>query len=390
MSLKPNAIEEKSDQLLAEYAMRHSSSGGRLHAEAAQPYRTCYQRDRDRVIHSKAFRRLGYKTQVFVNSAGDNYRTRLTHSLEVGQVARSVAAVLALNVDYAETLALAHDLGHTPFGHAGQETLHGLMLHHGGFEHNRQSVRIVTALESRYLDFNGLNLSRSTIKGIMKHGEVYECDRALNDLCAERKRENPSLEAAIVDLCDRIAYNHHDLEDGLDSAFLSFDHLSEIEIWKDAAKEVEKRSGQSFRAARVPVQIRTIIRYMMNRCITDLIDTTDAKIQKSGIRTLDDALRCDLSLYPVTVSSEMNEILSLMQQFLRKNLYRHPEVMRMSRRGSQMIEFLFREYVENPEMMPFHVQNRITEHGLHRVVADYLSGMTDRYALEQYRYLTGS
>jgi len=389
MEYSADIIETREDATLAPYAIRHRDSGGRFHKENPQPYRTCFQRDRDRIIHSKAFRRLGYKTQVFINSEGDNYRTRLTHSLEVGQIARSVASVLRLNVDFAETLALAHDLGHTPFGHAGQDTLHTLMNHHGGFEHNRQSLRIVSDLERRYTDYNGLNLSKATLKGIMKHKKTYDCDLLLRELCEERAQENPCLEAEIVDLCDKIAYNHHDLEDGLDAGFITYDDLESIPFWKESLNHILKDYGQSFMKHRKEVRIRTVIRSMMNACITDLIETTEKNLKNLNPGSLSDILEMDSSVYPVSFSKEMQIILKDTQDFLRNRLYSHPNVMQMSRRGTRMIEFLFDEYIHNPEIMPEHVQSRIPETGLHRVVADYLSGMTDRYALKQYTYLSG-
>ncbi|MDH5656142.1 MAG: deoxyguanosinetriphosphate triphosphohydrolase [Spirochaetia bacterium] len=383
------AIEDREDSGLAPYAIRHRDSGGRIFPEADQPYRTCFQRDRDRIIHSKAFRRLGYKTQVFINSEGDNYRTRLTHSLEVGQIARSVSSVLRLNVDFAETLALAHDLGHTPFGHAGQDSLHSLMNHHGGFEHNRQSLRIVSVLESRYPDYNGLNLSRATLKGMMKHKQTYECDLLLKDLCNKRREENPCLEAEIVDQCDKIAYNHHDLEDGLDSGFLAYDELDQLPFWKHSRLQVLDEKGEIFKNLRREVQIRTVIRKMMDACITDLIETTQKNLNEINPASLNDILSLERSSYPVAFSREMQEILKETQNFLRTRLYNHPRVMQMSRRGIRMIEFLFDEYIHNPEIMPVHVQKRINDFGLHRVVSDYISGMTDRYAMKQYEYLSG-
>jgi dGTPase len=307
----------------------------------------------------------------------------------VGQIARSVAGALNLNVDFAETLALAHDLGHTPFGHSGQETLHELMLHHGGFEHNRQSLRIVSELEVRYPSFNGLNLTRSTLKGVMKRGEIYDCDTDLKKVCEERSRENPSLEAALVDLCDRIAYNHHDLEDGLDSGFLDMEMLTGLSVWNEAYRRVKDDYGGKFEETRLPVRIRTVIRAMMNGCITDLIQATKDNIKSVGIETLDDLLSLDPARFPARFSEDMNDILIQMQHFLKIRLYRHPLVMRMSRRGSRIIGFLFHEYIENPEILPSHVQQRVARHGIHRVVSDYISGMTDRYALEQYTYLSG-
>lgn len=382
--------EKYEDTILAPFAMHHSRSGGRLHDEEGDDYRTCYQRDRDRIIHSKAFRRLGYKTQVFINFAGDNYRTRLTHSIEVGQISRSVAAALGLNRDFAETIALAHDLGHTPFGHAGENALHSMMEHHGGFEHNCQSLRIVTELETRYLDFRGLNLSRTILKGMMKHGCARACMiPGLEELCDERSKERPSLEAAIVDACDRIAYLHHDLEDGLDSGYLKFDDLMSLDIWKDNYIRNERVIGEKFISTRIPHRIRFVIRQLINESVRDLIETTHSNLQRLSLDSLKDVTALSGSEFPVQLSEEMKFRLGKMQEFLFERLYRNPGVMKMSRRGTRIIETLFEEYIKNPEIMPSHVQERIEIYGLHRTVSDYISGMTDRYALKEYSYITG-
>ncbi|MCR9144154.1 MAG: deoxyguanosinetriphosphate triphosphohydrolase [bacterium] len=383
--------EKSADQLLAPYAMLHRNYGGRLNGDEPHSYRTVFQRDRDRVIHCKGFRRLGYKTQVFVNHEGDNYRTRLTHSLEVAQISRSICGALRLNQDFAETLALAHDLGHTPFGHAGQDALNRLMRDHGGFEHNCQSLRLVTKLESRYLDYRGLNLTRASLKGMLKHASVYECDDLLAEICAERGRENMILEAALVDHCDRLAYIHHDLEDGLDSGILQRDDLSELSIWRDAYQAVEKKSGQAFRHARGPLKVRAVIRYLMDRSISDLYETTRANLQALQPKNQSELLEKGpgAAEYPVRYSAEMREILGVCQKFLFRRLYRYPRVERMSRRGARIIELLFYEYVERPGMMPEHFQREIDSVGVYRVVSDYIAGMTDRFAAKEYRSLTG-
>lgn len=383
-------LEKKEDESLAPCAMKNVFHGGRFHPEDPPPYRTAFQRDRDRIIHSKAFRRLGYKTQVFVNTEGDNYRTRLTHSIEVGQLSRSVAAALRLNRDYAETIALAHDLGHTPFGHAGQQILHSLLREKGGFEHNCQSLRIVTALEMRYPLFRGLNLTRATLKGMMKHSRIYECDRELEDLVRERKSENPSLEAALVDHCDRIAYIHHDLEDGMDSNILQSEELFELDPWRDTYRRLEQKHGRDFSGQRISVRIRSVVRSLINLCILDLIATTEANIATLGATGLADILVAGGQEHPVRFSAEMAEILAVLQKHLVFRLYRHPRVMQMSRRGKRIIERLFLDYSEQPEMLPDHFRQRIEQEGQARVVADYVSGMTDRFALREYRFLTGA
>lgn len=380
-------LERMREAELAPYAT--TDAGGRLHDEADQIFRTPFQRDRDRIIHSKAFRRLGYKTQVFVNSEGDNYRTRLTHSLEVSQIARSVAATLRLNGDLAETLALAHDLGHTPFGHAGQDRLHALMQDAGGFEHNRQSMRIVSVLEERYPFWEGLNLTRATLKGMMKHGEVYSCDTHLLDLCKERLSGFPAMEMLLVDCCDRIAYVHHDLEDGLDSGYLEFEDLKAHPYWSEAMRSCNDQYGEGFRALRRPLQIRTIIRHLLNVCITDLIVTSTQSLQKLQLLSVEAVRSLNPEQNPIGNSPAMASSIRSIYEYLHKKLYRHPDVIRMSRRGERMIELLFREFTSRPDMMPRHVQRRIDRDGLERVVSDYISGMTDRYAEKQFLYLTG-
>lgn len=372
---------------LAPYAT--TDPEGRLHDEVDHVFRTPFQRDRDRIIHSKAFRRLGYKTQVFVNSEGDNYRTRLTHSLEVSQIARSVAATLRLNGDLAETLALAHDLGHTPFGHAGQDCLHALMDQAGGFEHNCQSLRIVTVLEERYPFWEGLNLTRATLKGMMKHGEVYSCDRHLYDLRQDRLSGFPALEMLLVDCCDRIAYVHHDLEDGLDSGYLEFEDLKALALWNEAMRFCSDQYGEGFRLLRRPLQIRTIIRHLLNECITDLIITSAKRLDSLQLTSLQAVRSLKPEQSPIGNSDSMAESIQTMYDYLHHRLYRHPDVVRMSRRGARMIELLFREFTSRPDMMPRHIQRRIDVDGLERVVSDYISGMTDRYAEKQYLYLTG-
>lgn len=382
-------LEASADQLLAPYAMRHAESGGRLHPEAAHSYRTCFQRDRDRVIHSKAFRRLGYKTQVFVNSAGDNYRTRLTHSLEVAQIARSVCIGLGLNPDFAEALALAHDLGHTPFGHSGQDVLNQLMKEHGGFEHNCQSLRQVSVLESRYLDFEGLNLSVATLKGMMKRPQIYECDRDLAPLCSARAQEQPALEAALTDHCDRIAYIHHDLEDGLDAGLLDLEGMEELEAWRTAREAVAASGGERYQRARAPLRIRSILRYMMNQAINDLMEETRSRLSELGLHDARELRALPSADYPVRYSTAMRSLLAELQRFLFARLYRSPRVMQMSRRGERIVEFLFGEFCSRPQLMPEHYQQRIASAGLQRSVADYIAGMTDRYAEQMFQNLSG-
>lgn len=381
---------EKLDGELAPYAMLNRNSGDRIHPESKSSHRSPFQRDRDRLVHSKAFRRLGYKTQVFVNSEGDNYRTRLTHSLEVSQISRSIAGALGLNQEYTEALALAHDLGHTPFGHAGQEALNLLMKDYGGFEHNCQSLRIIMLLENRYIDHPGLNLTRSTLKGIMKHGCTPLCPVKDDRLCQERNEQGPSLEAALVDQCDRLAYLHHDLEDGMDSGYLHYEDLQELDIWKKYYRQSEDRYGSRFTRARIPLQIRTVVRDMMNDHIEDLIQNIKTNIEKHRPETLQNIYELrEKGIRIILFSESISRDLKELESYLTGRLYRNPGVIKMSRRGARIIETLFHEYLQTPEMMPAHVQERKEEEGLERTVCDYIAGMTDRYALKEYSYITG-
>jgi dGTPase len=381
------SIEDYEDQFLAPYALKNKENEGRIYSEEEDPYRTNFQRDRDRIIHSKAFRRLGYKTQVFVNTEGDNYRTRLTHSLEVSQLSRSIASVLRLNKDFSETIALAHDLGHTPFGHAGQDILHKLMQHHGGFEHNKQSLRIVTLLEERYPYWKGLNLTKATLKSLMKYGEIYEDDLHLYELSKQKKEEFPPLECVLVDQCDRIAYIHHDIEDGIDSGYIELDQVLELEYWKNLYKKAEQEWKDHFSKARTPHKIRMLIRISLNLFIKDFIENSKKNLEQLELSSIQDVYKLNKETNPLKNSMEFQEITFVVYEFLKQNLYQHPEVLAMSRRGERIIQFLFEEYRTYPEMMPKHIQERIKDYGLHRTVADYISGMTDRYAYKKYKQL---
>jgi dGTPase len=359
-----------------------------MHPEENQGTRTGFQRDRDRIIHSKAFRRLGYKTQVFVNSEGDMFRTRLTHSMEVAQLSRSVCSFLGLNTDYAEALALAHDMGHSPFGHAGQDVLNRLMQKAGGFEHNCQTLRIVTDLESRYIEWNGLNLTRLTILGMMKHARVYECDGHLNELCDMRRGIHPPLEAVIVDVCDRLAYLHHDFEDGLDAGFLVPEEVMELLPFAAAADSLAKKHGERFTKARFPLRARTIVRQLIHECVSDLLATTEEAIRAAAPADLEDIFALG-SKSVVGYSREIKDRLAGMHRFLTARLYKHPQVLRMSRRGENIISQLFSEYSAHPHMMPAHHAMRVDSEGVERVVSDYVSGMTDRFAEQDAAYLQG-
>jgi len=362
------------DRALAPYAMRASQSRGREHPEEESAYRTPFQKDRDRVIHTTAFRRLEYKTQVFVNYEGDYYRTRLTHTLEVAQVARSLARALGLNEDLAETVALAHDLGHPPFGHAGERVLADLMADHGGFDHNAQSLRIVTHLEKRYPGFRGLNLTFEVREGIAKHETAYD----VPDVGFGEGR--PTLEAQIVNLADEIAYNAHDLDDGLRSGLLVPAQLSEVPLLAEVADEAGiplLRLGEFDR--------RVLIRELLGKMITDVIEATEANLKRHGIDSLEAVRRFPAPL--ATYSASMADKVKQLRRFLFENLYRHYRIVRQVGKARHVLERLFAAYVGMPEMLPPTVQRAAEEEGLYRAVCDYVAGMTDRFALEEYARL---
>lgn len=369
-------LEAHEAQSLAPYAAKSGESRGREHPENESLHRTIFQKDRDRVIHTSAFRRLEYKTQVFVNHEGDYYRTRLTHTLEVSQVARSIARALGLNEDLAETVALAHDLGHPPFGHAGEQFLHDLMEAHGGFDHNRQSLRIVTYLEKRYPGFRGLNLAWETREGIVKHETVYDAP-SNQDFDPESR---PSLEAQIVNLSDEIAYNTHDLDDGLRSGLLNPGQLTEVPLVADLAKELgfDLEELDEF-------QRRILIRELLGQMVNDAVQATHVGLEAFQIKTLDDVRNYPTPL--ATYSERMKIYLSELRKFLYANLYRHHYVVRQVVKAKHVLESLFSAYTEMPDMLPPGVRQAAEDEGLYRAVCDYMAGMTDRYALEEYTKL---
>ncbi len=362
------------DETLAPYAMRASQTRGREHPEEESAYRTPYQKDRDRVIHTTAFRRLEYKTQVFVNYEGDYYRTRLTHTLEVAQVARSLARALGLNEDLAETVALAHDLGHPPFGHAGERVLAELMADHGGFDHNAQSLRIVTHLEKRYPGFRGLNLTYEVREGIAKHETAYDVpDSAFGE-------GRPTLEAQIVNLADEIAYNAHDLDDGLRSGLLGPADLLEVPLLREVAAEagIELPSLEEFSR-------RVLIRELLGALITDVIHATHARLEQNRIQSVEDVRRFPAPL--AAYSEEMAGKVAELRNFLYRNLYRHWRILRQVGKARHVLERLFTAYIRMPEMLPPTVQEAAEAEGLYRAVCDYVAGMTDRFALDEYARL---
>lgn len=365
---------------LAPYAVSESASPGRAYKEPPPKARGEFQRDRDRIIHSTAFRRLEYKTQVFVNHEGDLFRTRLTHSIEVAQIARSIARALRLNDDLTEAIALAHDLGHTPFGHAGQDALNECMVEHGGFEHNLQSLRIVDKLEERYGAFDGLNLMFETRAGILKHcspakaKELGELGRRFID---DRR---PSLEAQICNLADEIAYNNHDVDDGLRSGLITLDQLNGISLFSRhagaACREFPHLGGRRL--------IHETVRRMIDAQVTDLLSETERRLASGGIGKVADV---ESSPPLVGFSEEMAAENKILKMFLREHLYRHYQVVRMTSKARRIIRDLFAAFLTDPRLLPPQYQSRGHQEGMPRVIADYIAGMTDRYAVKEHRRL---
>ena len=364
---------------LAPYAVSAANSRGRRYAEDRPSMRGEFQRDRDRIIHSTAFRRLEYKTQVFVNHEGDLFRTRLTHSLEVAQIARGIARALRLNEDLVEAVSLAHDLGHTPFGHAGQDALNDCMRDYGGFEHNLQSLRIVDFLEERYAAFNGLNLCFETREGIVKHCSLDNA-RQLGEL-GERflNRTQPSLEAQICNLADEIAYNNHDVDDGLRSGLITLEQLESVGLFARHAADV-KAIYPNLAGRRL---IHETIRRMINVLVCDLIETTAANIARQPVRDLAEARQ---SSPLVAFSDELREAQREMKRFLRTQLYQHYQVLRMTSKAKRIIGDLFGAFISDPRLLPPQYQSP-ADGDQPRAVADYIAGMTDRYAMKEHRRL---
>ncbi len=362
---------------LASYAAQSTTSRGRLHAEPPAAPRSEYQRDRDRIIHSTAFRRLEYKTQVFVNHEGDLFRTRLTHSLEVAQIGRTIARLLHVNEDLVEAVALAHDLGHTPFGHAGQDALNACMREHGGFEHNLQSLRVVDLLEERYAEFDGLNLSFEAREGILKHCSLTHAEK----LGAVGRRfidkQQPSLEAQIANLADEIAYNNHDVDDGLRSGLITLEQLSEVQIFARHLEEVRARYP-ALAGRRV---VTETVRRIINTLVIDLVDTTRANIERAGVTSIDEVRAAPpLAAFSPALLDEHREL----KRFLLRHLYRHYKVARMSAKASRIISDLYTAFTGDARLLPPEHQERESLEGA-RAVADYIAGMTDRYAMREHR-----
>ncbi len=365
-------LEILEEEQLASYATKSSASRGRASVEGEHAYRTAFQRDRDRILHTTAFRRLGHKTQVFVTYEGDYYRTRLTHSLETAQIARTIARALQVNEDLTEAIALAHDLGHPPFGHAGESRLNSLMEAQGGFDHNAQSVRIVTLLERRYPEFLGLNLTWEVLEGMIKHETEY--DRS--DATGFDPELGTSLEAQIVNVADEIAYNTHDLDDGLRSRMLPPDGVEQLKLWQEALEVVGERYSEMVR--------HRAIRRLIDWEVTDVVNATGrvladrAPSSPEEVRKLEGLVR---------FSPEMEQRNRELKDHLYRNLYRHHRVVRMQSKAERFVQELFEAYLAEPDQLPPDQRNRIEEEGLARAACDYIAGMTDRFALQEYEKL---
>jgi dGTPase len=373
--------------MLAPYAAQDATSRGRRYPEASPANRSEYQRDRDRIIHSAAFRRLEYKTQVFINHEGDLFRTRLTHSIEVAQIARSIARALGLNEDLTEAIALAHDLGHTPFGHSGQDALNECLRDYGGFEHNLQSLRVVDVLEERYAEFPGLNLTFETREGILKHCSLKNA-RELGELGKRfLEKTQPGLEAQLVNIADEIAYNNHDVDDGLRSGLLALEQLKPIALFAGQYDEVLQRYPD------IPPRraIYETIRRMINQVVTDLIENSRRRIAQSGIQDIEDVRRHPEPL--IAYTPEAAEKSRELKRFLRQNLYAHERVTRMMGEAVQIVRQLFEAFMKDATLLPPQYQEKLRQPNgagaQARIVADYIAGMTDRYAMREHARLLG-
>jgi dGTPase len=371
-------MEADERAVLAPFAQKSGDSRGRKSSEPSHAFRTEFQRDRARIIHSRAFRRLEYKTQVFLNGTGDHLRTRLTHSIEVASISRTIARALSLNEDLAEAIALAHDLGHSPFGHSGEEMLAECMRDHGGFEHNRQSLRVVDVLEAAYPQFPGLNLTFEVREGLQKHHAFYEAPSA-----AEEKYRCPSLEAQIANLADEITYYSHDLDDAIDFAILNESQLETIAVWQGSHRAVITRYPE----AREPELHKLIIRDIIDVQVRDVITTSAKSIADLGVQSADDVRRQPISL--IRYSDALLEANRALRKFLYKNVYYHPRVAEVNERACEMLRRVFEAYIFDSTQLGDAATKRIEAEGLHRTVCDYIAGMTDRYLMEEHARLGG-
>ncbi len=376
MYFNRQSLEEIEDRSLAPYGMRSQDSKGRAYLDNEPEYRTAFQRDRDRILHTTAFRRLEYKTQVFINYEGDYFRTRLTHTLEVAQIGRTIARALGGNEDLIEAICLAHDLGHSAFGHSGEVALSRLMKDYGGFDHNKQSLRIVTDLEQRYPEFPGLNLTWEVREGIVKHETEYDVSDA--------RDYNPdlrgNLETQIANVADELAYTAHDLDDGLRSGMISPQMLNGIALWEILAETFNWRGPQLDEIER-----HRMIRHLIGLEVSDLVQATDLRLRESGAQSVEDIQR--LTYNVIGHSDDMRRRNRELKDFLYAKLYRHHRVVRMAVKAERIISDMFHAYREEPAMLPGNVQKWIDKRGLERTICDYIAGMTDRFAIEEHQKL---
>jgi dGTPase len=365
---------DREEEVLAPYAMRTRQSRGRRHAEEQHPFRTLYQRDRDRIVHSTAFRRLMHKTQVLVTQTNDHHRTRLTHTLEVAQISRTIARRLGLNEDLTEAIALSHDLGHPPFGHAGEQILDECMAEQGGFEHNLHALRIVEVLEYRYADFPGLNLSWEVLEAMALHSKRRKAPEIVEFTAVGQ----PLLEAQVADAADSLAYDAHDIDDALIVGLISPEDLREVEFWRRVLEEVRRRHGDL-----PPEQFQpTMVRHLIDGLVRDLLDHTLQRLRQERIRSLDDVRRApDLVVQP---SPALRALKAELEEFLRRRVYNHYRVQRMAVKGSRIIRQLFTEFCRAPRLLPERYSRRVGEQRPERTVCDYVAGMTDRYAQDEF------
>jgi len=376
MQFTREKLEDIEDKALAPYGARSRDTKGRAHKDKEPGYRTSFQRDRDRILHTTAFRRLEYKTQVFINFEGDYFRTRLTHTLEVAQVGRTVARSLGANEDLIEGICLAHDLGHAAFGHSGERVLNKLMKEHGGFDHNKQSLRIVTKLEQRYPNFPGLNLSWEVLEGIVKHETEYDVSDA-DDFDPELRG---NLEAQIANVADELAYTTHDLDDGLRSGMITPAMLSDLALWKRLSKEIGW-TGEILS----DLDRHRLIRKLIGILVGDVIEATSKRIEESKAQSALDLQNLDHNV--IGYSEEILQTNREIKDFLYSKLYRHHRVLRMAKRAENVLRSLFESFVDEPNMLPPEFRELVEERGLQRTICDYLAGMTDRYAITEYERL---
>lgn len=373
-------LEALEDQTLAPYGMRSRDSKGRAYPDKEPQHRTSFQRDRDRVIHTSAFRRLEYKTQVFNNFEGDYFRTRLTHTLEVAQVGRTIARALGANEDLIEAICLAHDIGHAAFGHSGETTLNKLLKEHGGYDHNKQSFRIVTKLERRYPNWPGLNLTWEVREGIVKHETEYD----VSDAAKFDPELRGDLEAQIANVADELAYTTHDLDDGIRSGMINHHMFTELKLWQMVIKSV----GWDGDGEMSELMRHRIVRRLVGILVNDVIEATNSRIEASGAQSYLDIQRLDHNV--IGYSNEVKKINKELKDFLFKNLYSHSRVLDMARHAEQVLTKIYEAYVNSPQMLPADFQSFIADRGLERTVADYIAGMTDRYAEQEYKRLKGT